>query len=473
MDILDSQLEKRETSQNSAGPEKRVPIFRGYSVSNPNGVVPKTMKEMDWNEKKTGTAPTAAPASSSTVQPAQHNISSLPGMAEDSLPVYENPYTTKSKVFISPKAVEKPKPIAPNLSNLEIRVDTLEKPVEKTGALDKLYSANTTPAETLQPIPRQIPTASENFQPQQKNEIPAQTPAAKFTISPIRTFDADTAHAVKEKNASVIDIALAEQKKRRLVAEDDRTSIPFIRGFILVVISLALISAGALALFYYYKNSQVKPNPVVVVEQSAIPYDSKKNLAPSLDRQSIIKAVRKESETDMPDNNVEEIDIKEPALLGGNILTTEKLAQYLSMDNMPKALLRSLDQKFTLGIYSIGGKNSVFLVFKNNSYDISFAGMLSWEKDMAREIGPLFAGTSETTYSTSTATFGAELPPEITGAQFIDVVIKNRDARAVKDAAGNIVFLYSFIDKNTIVLAGSPEALDEVATRSVAAKFVR
>ena len=49
--------------------------------------------------------------------------------------------------------------------------------------------------------------------------------------------------------------------------------------------------------------------------------------------------------------------------------------------------------------------------------------------------------------------------------KFQDVVIKNKDTRVIKDNDGEIIFLYSVIDKSTVVLTTSQDTFKEIMNR--------
>ena len=49
--------------------------------------------------------------------------------------------------------------------------------------------------------------------------------------------------------------------------------------------------------------------------------------------------------------------------------------------------------------------------------------------------------------------------------QFKDIVIQNIDARAVLDEKGEVIFVYAFSDKNTIVIATNKIVLQEIFNR--------
>ena len=76
--------------------------------------------------------------------------------------------------------------------------------------------------------------------------------------------------------------------------------------------------------------------------------------------------------------------------------------------------------------------------------------MLKWEERMAREILPL-SGTS--------------VEGALADKKFQDIVVKNRDLRALLNEQGDIVLLYTFYDRETLIITRTTSTLDEVITR--------
>lgn len=104
---------------------------------------------------------------------------------------------------------------------------------------------------------------------------------------------------------------------------------------------------------------------------------------------------------------------------------------------------RSLTQYYVALHNSPTGWQPVF-VFKTNSYQTAYAGMLRWESTMGQD----FAGVA----ATSTASFK-------------DAVIKNHDVRVLVDAKGNRSVFYSFIGTSTIVITTNEASLGETFSR--------
>ena len=122
---------------------------------------------------------------------------------------------------------------------------------------------------------------------------------------------------------------------------------------------------------------------------------------------------------------------------------------------MPSELSRSFDKKFMVGIYSFD-TNEPFIILKTSDYGASYAGMLKWEKEMSRDLGEIFS-----------------LPATLYGAPFIDEEYKNKDLRVLRNTDGKVAMLYSFIDKNTLLITANENVFSAILGKYVISQQVR
>lgn len=60
---------------------------------------------------------------------------------------------------------------------------------------------------------------------------------------------------------------------------------------------------------------------------------------------------------------------------------------------------------------------------------------------------------------------GIEVGTEFYAKKFEDLTIKNRDMRVILDENKEILFLYSFLGRDTIIMTTNKDTLDEVTNR--------
>jgi len=108
---------------------------------------------------------------------------------------------------------------------------------------------------------------------------------------------------------------------------------------------------------------------------------------------------------------------------------------------------------------------------KVTDYQNGFAGMLSWEKELERDLSEIFIKPVEKKVDvTSTTTSSSELTQK---EKFVDLIIKNRDVRALVDQENKIKMMYSFPDPNTIIITNNERTLQEVTRRLIQNRTVK
>jgi hypothetical protein len=135
----------------------------------------------------------------------------------------------------------------------------------------------------------------------------------------------------------------------------------------------------------------------------------------------------------------------------------------LIKSNIPSEIQRTLKDPYMFGLHNYNG-NQKFLILKVGSYDTTFSGMLYWETNLWQDFKELFDLKSEN--STPENSFAIEI------RKFQDATFDNKDCRVIKDSGGNIIFLYSIIDENTIVITTSTDTLKEIINRVSKARVV-
>ena len=120
----------------------------------------------------------------------------------------------------------------------------------------------------------------------------------------------------------------------------------------------------------------------------------------------------------------------------------------------PAYLLRSLGD-YMFGILK-QDTNELFILMKTDSFETGFSGMLEWEKTIAQEIGQLFFNAASSTPT-----------------QFEDIVIKNKDTRAIRNTQREMLFVYAFLDKEIILIAGNEKVFNNILNRYFNSKLVQ
>ncbi len=294
----------------------------------------------------------------------------------------------------------------------------------------------------------------------------------------IRTFKSDTEKAIELEHMSSIRIALAEQKKKQEyqpIAEPVET--PRSKKWFVLIISLFFIFAGIGAFNLNYIKEKFNPAPKNKIEVSTlITVDSSREINLSEIGKKDLNSLLSESisSANVTKNSIQNIYITENENLVGKEKVTSKAIEskkflYLINSRMPDSLLRSLMPEYMLGIHSWNG-NQPFIILKTDSYENAFAGMLAWEKYMKEDLNALFSLNNRLSSGEASTT-----TRQIYAYQkdFEDILIKNKDARALKDSDGNIFLIYSLPDKETIIITSNADTLAELFDRAIRLRAVR
>lgn len=308
-----------------------------------------------------------------------------------------------------------------------------------------------------------------------------QVPVQEGKISTIKTFQSDIAGAVKSDNISMIKIALAEKERRE--KEGAYADVDIKKKFnpLYYVAAVLIVLIGLSVVFvYYYFNKPLPPTieDIVAPEEPELVYSDSQVLLPTDDRISftLLEEIRNEVDKKQDLGTIKRImPVTENASGTKNLTSQEFLSKIRS--RMPDTLNRAIDPYFFLGVYSFYPHDTV-LIFKINSYDNAFPGMLAWEQAIDLDIGKIMygsviaepgAGAIDGTSSTSTIKTTNDPNKPI----WKDKIIQNKDTRVLVDANGNVKFLYSFLDRKTLVIVSSEKGLKEVISRTTTGKIRR
>ena len=287
-------------------------------------------------------------------------------------------------------------------------------------------------------------------------KIEEQKENIKPSIKSLRTYQGDVEEAVQKSHLSASSILVAEQNRKdgKLLEfetpEDSgaRNKFYILVGSILLVLGVITISA-----MYYLKSKEE-----VVIEQKTktlIAYSEEKtmSIASSTREEFVREVLAKKDAFQLPVNSVLYLNIVDSL---GNPEKIENVFALIA-PLIPPSLARSFDGEYMFGIYSFD-TNEPFLILTTNDFASSWSGMLKWEKDIIIDFGKLFS-----------------LPQNIgpTSNQFKDETQRNKDLRVLRAANGKTVLLYSFIDKNTLVITANESIFNAIVGKYNISKQIR
>lgn len=274
-------------------------------------------------------------------------------------------------------------------------------------------------------------------------------------LSQIRTYQGDVASAINRQQESLVSIQQTEAARRRASGAPtehtgrQRTALLALGGVVLIL----LASFGGWYTYQEYLRRSAPPEPVIP-ESRLITATSENTIstATSTTRSELIKSLRDSAE------GVTGGEIKHLVLeTNGRITNIETFLRILESD-APSSLIRSLSPIFMFGV--LGGEvPSSFLIIQVDSFENAYARMLSWESDLARDIGPIFPS--------------ADRLVNVTSPEFRDITNRNKDARVLFDSEDKEVLLYSFLNNDILIITDNLNTLHTVISRLTAESLVR
>ncbi|PIT91126.1 hypothetical protein COU17_02080 [Candidatus Kaiserbacteria bacterium CG10_big_fil_rev_8_21_14_0_10_49_17] len=360
------------------------------------------------------------------------------------------------------------------------------------GELEKELGSSGTPRTETQTPPAPVAHAKPNAPAPQTPSTSTQTEGtppspmhpevrkpgvAESLIAPIRTFKGDIAEAVKHQRASLISITAAEENRRaqapQPTLEEKRPGTT--KRLIIAGLAGGLVVAGLAAIFFvfFYKQTQTVSVPEDVPSLVFVDSQSFVNIS-NKGRRAILADLTAEKETvRLTLGSLGQLIPYEERDTGPALLTGREFLEAIEV-RAPNELLRVLDDTYTLGAHVFNG-NQAFLILQPKIFKNAFAGMLEWEPYLVEDLAPLFGEVlpdrvpefideSATTTATSTPTQTGTLPGELV-RKFEDIVLRNKDVRALKNDAGKIVLLYTFPDQQTLIITTNEFTLTEILTR--------
>lgn len=313
--------------------------------------------------------------------------------------------------------------------------------------------------------------------PERLPDIPATAANALPDVPALHTYKGDVATTIENQNISLATIVQRQ-------AEADRTNVPTqptpsawqrIGGFRLVeiLVGIVLIAAAAGALGWTYLR--LRPLiPSTSVTAPILYVDQKKSIPVAGDetRDAFLASLVDAKGDQLSVGLIEQLALPVASTSGTTApLTTRGFFSTVAPQG-PDSLVRALQPQFLLGLYSADG-DQPFLIFKTDEYAQAFAGMLDWEYTMESDLDPLFPKPTDTgspIVATSASSTASTTPPSapstgVLNTPFSDAILNNHDTRVVRDQQGNVVLLWSFIDRQTLVITTNAATLGEVTSR--------
>ena len=328
--------------------------------------------------------------------------------------------------------------------------------------------ATTIPATPATPVLHPSPEATED----KAAPIPAPAQIPVPIQNPVKSYSSDFTQKMKETRASTATVLAAEQDAGKSGVPQDQPEKSHRSNILYIIAGVALLIFGIAGSYIAYSRYLASAEPVILAPAvySPIFADEKEKIS-GTSPDEIMQAIKQSLTRSLAPNTVRFLYTDFATTTGKSVFSALQLPA-------PGALLRNINaSRSMVGIVSAGGSQNPFFILSVASYGGTFAGMLSWEPAMIRDLSelfPSFAGgfggqasstiMAASTDSTDSPRATAASTPILT-TSFYDEVVNNHDVRIYRDAEGRSVLLYGYWNQTTLVIARDTEAFTELIRR--------
>jgi hypothetical protein len=147
----------------------------------------------------------------------------------------------------------------------------------------------------------------------------------------------------------------------------------------------------------------------------------------------------------------------------------------------PDILLRNIAEESTTGVVNAEGNTTPFFALRVDSYERTYAGILTWEPLMHRDLALLYplypvetppaieetvaTTTATSTTSTTTSTVATFTTEALARTRFEDAIVANHDVRILRDTEGRSLILYGYADKRTLLIVRDEASFEALLAR--------
>lgn len=281
-----------------------------------------------------------------------------------------------------------------------------------------------------------------------KNLIEDLKSDATVGLSPIRTLSDDMSRLVNQDGLSIRQRPILNPEKKviyrqgQTINENQKSNRKV--AIATTTIVLLIILTGGVS--FYLNQKQPANNTEIVVPASRPLIFSEKNLSfdvgtkPSLIIYSTINTLISMGGAN---NTITNLQMYVSATTSGQVKTKNiGLNDFLNRTKMalPIDFTRYLGENFMIGFYQGPTAPKMFLILTVNEKDYAKSWILKNEMTLlAITLAPFHSDKN--------------FLNELSGQKIIDVTIKNKDARLVKDRQDQTIALYSWLDPQTLLIA--------------------
>lgn len=252
----------------------------------------------------------------------------------------------------------------------------------------------------------------------------------------IKTYRDFAVNALENKPTSLANMIIQEKKKRDSrygkSVKNPKNIFVIVLSTILILLGIGAIAAIIISIDKENENKNDKKFSSDVV--STLEFDYKKIV--ELDGFDSVKDAAEDlyDNTNLPFGAIKNIFFTKKDKMGYSEQVGAKVFLEELDSRAPNQFIRNLENRFSAGIVSLN-ENKPFLILETVNFDASYSNLLAWEKTMLYDMGSLFR-VNQKYYATP----------------FSDIILYNKDVRAILDSEGSLVFAYSFVESHKILI---------------------
>lgn len=267
-------------------------------------------------------------------------------------------------------------------------------------------------------------------------------------LKSLRTFQGDIQEHIDSKQETIASIAIAEQKKKienNVPTYTERPKSSIYSPLLIIITVICFVGGGIIFGGLYFFNTQEEAEVAVNTQKVILPYAQKRDIIVTGNQSEVITELLTARNTLAPQvNNL----LYTPFIKGTSSISVSDTINIL-MPSTSDTLKRNISDVM-VGVYSYD-TNEIFIILKPDDFGIAYSEMLNTEKNLSKDMSVLFPKLFSHLSSN---------PPI-----FIDETYKNKDVRVIKDLNADVVFLYSFIDRNTLVFTANEKTFEGILNK--------
>lgn len=271
----------------------------------------------------------------------------------------------------------------------------------------------------------------------------------------IRTFKTDTEEFVKEKKISQLDIARGAYTAGRKADEIATSQKPvFYRAAVYSVLAALII--GTAGYFGFRLFSPAAEPPIAETPKpfaSFLQVENQKIISFAETNQGmLVSALNEERQKNLRAGTIVYFPIKITKVGGEEKFASAKEFSSFLNWQAPKEFLDNLEPDFNALIIYVQDSHDFAVILKIKNFAGALAQLFSWESDMWFDWKPFLAD---------------ENIKNIPQFSWADEIIKNNDARVLKNGGGRVILGYSIFNKKYVIISTSYDALSIILERLI------